>query len=126
MKINSCQIKMAQKFLNLLKVEIKKIPGKRMLYLEAYSNGREQGYHLRCFGAGGPRKWGCSFSESRKSNGLVVYIAEGLNSFSLEGNIPNATVYEAFFQEDMQKAVVDVTKSLRTFLNVGEAQHAKV
>ena len=121
MKINSYKIKLAQKFLNELKKEISKIKTKETLVLDTYANGREAGYHLSCCRVNDLFvKWGCSFSESRGSDQLAVYIGLGFLAFDMAGNIPNESVYRSktFFNEgDMKKAAAYITTSLKVFLS---------
>jgi len=96
MKINAYKIRLAQLFLNRLKKELQKIQTKEDLVLEMYSNGREQGYHLTCHLEDG-RTWGCSFSEARGSDGLIIYMDENPvrfgSSFSMQGNVPSEETY---------------------------------
>ena len=132
MKINSYKIKLAQKFLNKLKKEIVKINTDESLVLDMYANGREAGYHLRCSnGFKDPfLMWACSFSESRNSDQLVVYIGK-IMDFDMAGNIPNELTYKnkKFYSEgELKKAIAGVVESLRAFLLVGEkaVEHAKV
>ena len=134
MKINSYKIKMAQKFLNQLKKEIAKIKTKEDLVLDMYANGREAGYHLSCYtfpGIGIVRSWGCSFSESRGSDQLVVYIGEGPFAFQMGGNIPNEDVYKNkkfYHGPTIKNAVADIVDSLLVFLIMvnEESKNAKV
>jgi diphthamide synthase subunit DPH2 len=89
MRINAYKVKLAQIFLNRLKKELHKIKSKEEVLLEMYSNGREQGHHLKVVMEDGTA-WGCSFSENRNSDQLVVYIGTGeafWAPFSISGNI---------------------------------------
>lgn len=72
-------ISMARKVLGRLKIP-------KVFVIEAYSNGREQGFALFLY------KKKIAFSENRNSDDLVVYV--GLqNEFDMAGNIPNERVY---------------------------------
>ncbi len=59
--------------------------------VEAYSNGREQGYHINVREKGGFR--GVSFSENRNSDSIVIYFANECTDFSMQGNVPDEKVY---------------------------------
>jgi len=111
MKINAWKIQLAQKFLNLLKKELKKIKSQESVTLEMYSNGREQGYHLRWWNLG--LYWGCSFSENRNSDALVVYLGGG--AFAMQGNVPDAASYrekKCYEIKHLHLAARDVCQSL--------------
>jgi len=56
-------------------------------YVQVYSNGREQGYHI----GGGDKV--VSFSEFRSSDGIVVYVGDR-GTFSMQGNVPSEEAYE--------------------------------
>jgi len=60
------------------------------VYVEAYSNGREQGLHIK--GPGGS----ASFSENRNSDSIVIYVSRlpfhGLQ-FHMQGNYPSEEIY---------------------------------
>lgn len=58
------------------------------LHVEAYVNGREQGFCLNNYTSN--RK--VSFSEDRRSDSIVVYFGFG-NDFSMQGNVPSEEVY---------------------------------
>jgi len=62
---------------------------KHVLYLEMYSNGREQGYHIKNF----DNHQAVSFSENRCSDQIVVYRGS-LVLFNMQGNVPNKEIYE--------------------------------
>ena len=94
MKINAYKVKLAQIFLNRLKKELHKIKSKEEVLLEMYSNGREQGYHLKVVTEDGTA-WGCSFSENRNSDQLIVYIGTGETfwvPFQMSGNVPTEAI----------------------------------
>lgn len=55
--------------------------------VEAYSNGREQGLFIR--GTNGV----ASFSESRNSDDIVVYLGER-GEFAMQGNVPSERAYK--------------------------------
>jgi hypothetical protein len=125
MKINSRKIKLAQTFLNLLKKELQKVKTKETLTLEMYANGREHGYHLSLLvygNKGGVEKWGCSFSENRNSDDLVVYTGIGiLHCFDMAGNVPSDHVYanRQFFSSTdsgRKDALAFIVDSLKDFL----------
>jgi hypothetical protein len=67
------------------------------VWVEAYANGREQGYHLattssRCV----------SFSEGRNHDGIVIYRGTTLD-FSMQGNTPNDRAYRDKIAFDRNK-----------------------
>jgi len=73
------------------------VPEGQRLYLELYSNGREQGYHIKnC-----DNQRAISFSEHRNSDQIVVYHG-GLVLFNMQGNVPNKEIYEQakYFKHD--------------------------
>lgn len=127
MKINAQPVKMAQLFLNHVKKDLVKIKTKETLVLETYSNGREQGYHLSVVLM--PHlAWGCSFSEDRMSDQLVVYVGIGPSKFAVDpafaaqGNAPDARGYHGARRYSsnplgFQQASAYVTSSLRDFLS---------
>ena len=124
MKINAYKIRMAQKFLNILKKELKHIKTKNDLTLEMYANGREHGYHIRCLDtACQTQVWGCSFSENRNSDDFVVYLGWGFNRFSMQGNVPDDEVYgnkRIYRCDSLQDAVKDILLDLSGFLATSE------
>lgn len=58
------------------------------LAYQAYSNGREQGYHIT-----GPHSRHVSFSEYRNTDDIVIYYGV-TGEFDMAGNIPNEKVYK--------------------------------
>jgi len=62
------------------------------LWLEAYCNGREQGYCLWNLSPGTSGKKVC-FAEYRNSDSIVVYSGE-TSEFSMQGNVPTDKNYE--------------------------------
>lgn len=61
-------------------------------YVEAYSNGREQGYHIKGWVDG--QHVGMSFSEYRNTDSIVVYLG-GSTDFSMHGNSPDEKAWKA-------------------------------
>lgn len=89
MKIDTSRLVVAAKVLKAVRKALPKDREERRLYLEAYSNGREQGYRLKVVEAG-PREMNISFSENRNSDNIVVYM--GYN-FAMQGNVPSEEAY---------------------------------
>ena len=74
---------------NSVLAEIEKQAGALSLYLEAYSNGREQGYSV--WSTDNNRR--VAFSEYRNADFIVVY--PGVYSdFAMQGNVPNKPAYQ--------------------------------
>jgi hypothetical protein len=74
------------------------------MWLEAYSNGREQGFNLTLTASGLDRR--VSFSEDRSSDSIVVYAGK-YRDFSMLGNAPNDELYlnRNFFDTPLQAAI---------------------
>lgn len=70
--------------------EVNRLTPKDDLYLEAYANGREQGYSIMNFRGKEYRR--VAFSEFRRSDDLVVYFGKH-TEFSMQGNVPSDKVY---------------------------------
>jgi hypothetical protein len=64
-------------------------------WIEAYSNGREQGLHIKFYG-GVATTVSFSFSEYRNSDDIVVYTGEqtSVMRFAMQGNVPNEEIYK--------------------------------
>jgi len=92
--------------------------------VQAYSNGREQGYHLSCAllnsgSAFGLNSLGFSFSENRNSDSVVVYTNANLPKelFDMGGNIPSEIIYKEgkhFFNSEKEAAefIIQATKDV--------------
>lgn len=74
-------------------------------YLEAYSNGREQGYCIAS--SSGGANWHCSFSEHRSSDSIVVYVGE---FFDMAGNIPSENAISEYFSPAKDTYINDAGK----------------
>ena len=123
MRINGYKVKLAQVFLNQLKKELVKVGSKEDLVLEMYSNCREQGYHLQTSRIDGDNvvTWGCSFSENRNSDELVVYVGTGSQRFEMQGNVPDQRAYDSarYYgprEGELKKATSYIITSLREFI----------
>lgn len=100
-------------------------------HVEAYSNGREQGYHIRGWADDiGCEGLGISFSENRNSDHIVVYTGKS-SSFSMQGNVPQEGVYKNakyFEYGEYYKAASFIVEKMREYLqtaissNTQEAQ----
>lgn len=82
------------------------------ILLEAYSNGRENGYYLHYAGHGGPieevtDKAVC-FCEDRKSDCIVVYFGSS-RDFAMGGRIPSDEVYDGrvYFSHNEYEAAAE-------------------
>lgn len=71
------------------KKELDFIKEKELVYIDAYSNTREQGYHLIAY------PLASSFSENRNSDDLIMYFGNAYSDFDRQGNIPNEASYES-------------------------------
>ena len=105
--------------LPLLSLHDKKIED--LIRVEMYSNGREQGYHLkvqtRAYFAG------ISFSENRNSDEIVVYsnvdftLKKGtfVEQFSMQGNVPSDEVWRVreMFSSPVEAAKFIVTEVIK-------------
>lgn len=71
-------------------------------YVQAYSNGREQGYYI----GGGDKV--VAFSEFRNSDSIVVYVGER-GTFSMQGNVPSDEAYDnkTFFPWNGEKEAAE-------------------
>ena len=88
-------IKFKQNFVVAKKVlaQINKLISKEVAKeccVEAYANGREQGYSI-CYFANPILK--VSFSENRNSDDIVVYAGKD-SEFSMQGNVPGDEPYK--------------------------------
>ena len=66
---------------------------RKYLCVEAYSNGREQGFHIVGHIPGS--RIGISFSQNRNGEQIVVYVGTGACDFTMQGNVPNDNVYKS-------------------------------
>jgi hypothetical protein len=55
---------------------LKNPTGEDLFDLQAFSNGREQGFHIRGIGLSNHRYLGISFAQNRNSDNIVVYYGE--------------------------------------------------
>jgi hypothetical protein len=79
--------------------------------IQAYANGREQGFHIRICTKEGI--WGVSFSEYRRSDSIVVYSSRKSAVFSMQGNCPDEDTYNQarFFKPgEYEKAAKFIVK----------------
>lgn len=72
--------------------------------IEAYANGREQGYSIVQFASLVPKGLSMrkvSFSENRNSDDIVVYAGKD-SEFNMQGNVPGESVWQnrKFFRYD--------------------------
>jgi len=83
----------------------------RRLYLELYSNGREQGYHIKNHNT----QQALSFSECRNTDQIVVYCGH-FTLFTMQGNVPNEEVYRnaKYFKHD---EYVEAAQYIYAYLN---------
>ena len=108
-------ITMAMKTLNLIKKRVKLFSKDGHIWVEAYSNGREQGFCLvNC-----DKEVKIAFSENRNSDDLVVYVGKSSHfdgvGFDMQGNVPNEGVYanKKFFRYDqLDKAADFISKTI--------------
>lgn len=72
-------------------------------WIEAYSNGREQGYYLT------NGHVGIAFSENRNSDSIVAYVGRS-RDFSMQGNVPSDDIYQkkSLFGYDEYVEAVDM------------------
>ncbi len=81
------------------------------LWIESYSNGREQGLCLKYYPRGACDSLDISFSAYRSSDSIVVY--HGTN-FSMQGNLPSEKAYKnstTFHNlQDAAEHIVDLIK----------------
>lgn len=82
-------LKVASKILNTVKKLLREKNIKTDAWVEAYSNCREQGYCIRALV--GVERLSISFSESRGSDQIVVYVGGGVFD---PGNIPTDEAYK--------------------------------
>jgi len=92
MKLMRNQIGMANAVLGLIESSACE-DNDELFHLEMYSNCREQGYCIKGWHDG--LNFGCSFSENRNSDDIVVYLYIGkkYNAFSQQGNVPREDLY---------------------------------
>jgi hypothetical protein len=71
--------------------QVEKFSGETELHLEAYANGREQGFSVANFNTDKVKR--VAFSEYRNTDQIVVYWGV-YSDFSNAGNCPNAEIYK--------------------------------
>jgi hypothetical protein len=86
--------------------------------LQAYSNGREQGFHLKHYHEDHPDDWkAVSFSEDRRSDNIVVYWGTP-NQFSMQGNIIDDDGYRNQAEYFTCEAYDDAARFILNFFGV--------
>lgn len=85
--IVSGKMEMARKTVD----RVGKLTGAVEISLEAYANGREQGYTLANFHIEPIKR--VAFSEDRTSDNIAVYAGVYLD-FSMQGNVPNDKIFK--------------------------------
>ena len=61
-------------------------------YVDAYSNGREQGFCIHGYFEG--ESVVISFAENRNSDNIVVYVGRNNDLFFMQGNVPSEDAYK--------------------------------
>jgi len=110
-------IDMAMKVLR----KIGNLPKKNEKYwIEAYSNGREQGFLICYWKINSRNAIRVAFSENRNSDSLVVYVGDGKETgqFDMTGNVPSDTVWNnaRYFSQD--KYLIDGVKFIKKQLGL--------
>lgn len=62
--------------------------------IEAYSNGREQGYCILYYSKSTDNSYKICFSQNRNSDDIVIYTGKNFN-FNMTGNIPSQIIYKS-------------------------------
>jgi hypothetical protein len=111
--IDSTKMQPAQDVLT----HVEKLSGKRnAFHLEAYANGREQGYAIANFDSTLPKYPRVAFAEYRNSDQIVVYFGT-YHDFDMQGNTPSDKVYHDarfFAHDDARGAAKFIVKYLKT------------
>lgn len=92
-------------------------------HVEAYSNGREQGYCIKGWSSTLTNNISISFSEHRSSDNIVIYFGESTD-FSMQGNVPNEKVYaqaKHFKHNEPYEAASFIIKKMRAVIAASEA-----
>jgi len=118
-------LKVAQSVLSLIDTLLDGYENNDRFHVECYSNGREQGYHIRGYVASAKSGFGCSFSEGRISDDIVVYIGKA-EDFDPQGNVPSEEIYrdnQVFFRYDKHYQVARlIVDSMKGYVTSGVAK----
>jgi hypothetical protein len=106
-KFDRCEsLQVAHNLLEDIEAQLTGIRGSVLatyFHVESYANGREQGLMIKGY------DHHAIFAQNRNSDHIVVYLAEGATSFSLQGNVPQDEAYKdrQLFGSDQYKEAAD-------------------
>ena len=82
------------------------------VYVQAWANGREQGYYISYYCGCGDGGYGVCFAQQRNSDSIVV-VWGPVDEFDLQTNQPSEHIWEErrkYFDEDDEAAVFIIDK----------------